>query len=59
MKAMTKTQLADAAGVSHKTLQRWLALHHKQLALLGVTPKTRLLPPTAVKLIADHYGIDI
>ena len=59
MKAMTKSQLADAAGVSLKTLQRWISNHREELFLLGVRERDRLLPPVAVKYISEQYGIDI
>ena len=45
MKAMSKSQLAAAAGVSIKTFQRWLVRHSEELALLGVKP-ARQTPAT-------------
>ena len=59
MTAMTKAQLAMAAGVSVKTLQRWLSRHSYELAMLGVRPRDKLLPPVAVKYVAEQYGIDL
>ena len=46
MKSMSKAQLADAAGVSMKTL-------------LGVRPRDKVLPPVAVRYVAEQYGIDL
>ena len=59
MKAMSKSQLAAAAGVSIKTFQRWLVRHSEELALLGVKPLDKLLPPVAVKFIVEQYCIDL
>ena len=59
MIAMTKAQLAAAAGVSVKPLQRWLSRHSDELAMLGVRPRDKLLPPVAVKYVAEQYGIDL
>ena len=56
---MTKAQLAMAAGVSVKTLQRWLSRHSEELAMLGVRPRDKLLPPVAVKYVAEQFVIDL
>ena len=56
---MSKSQLAAAAGVSIKTFQRWLVRHSEELALLGVKPRDKLLPPVAVKFIIEQYCIDL
>ena len=56
---MSKSQLAAAAGVSIKTFQRWLVRHSEELAILGVRPRDKLLPPVAVRYIAEQYGIDL
>ena len=59
MKAMSKSQLAAAAGVSIKTFQRWLVRHSEELALLGAKPRDKLLPPVAAKFIVEQYCIDL
>ena len=59
MKSMSKAQLADAAGVSVKTLQRWLSRHSDELDMLGVRPRDKVLPPVAVRYVAEQYGIDL
>ena len=56
---MSKAQLADAAGVSVKTLQRWLSRHSDELAMLGVRPRDKVLPPVAVRCGAEQYGLDL
>ena len=59
MRAMTKSELADRAGVSVNTLNRWCKPFRQELEAMGLTPKRRLLPPVAVKLIAERLCIDI
>ena len=61
MRAMTKSQLAKAAGVSMRTLRRWLADPYiqKQLSALQLKKQQVKLPPRAVQIIVEHYSIDI
>ena len=59
MKSMTKQQLADKAGVSLNTLNRWCKPLQKELEDIGVQPNARLLPPVAVKFIAEKFCIDL
>ena len=59
MKAMSKQQLADKAGVSINTLNRWCKPFYKDLEAMGLPPKARVLPPIAVKFIAEKFCIDV
>lgn len=59
MKAMLKSELAMAAGVSRRTFTRWLSSNRDTLAKAGITPDMRLIPPKGVELICDLYGIDL
>jgi len=61
MKAMTKSQLARAAGVSEQTLRVWLRAPQirQKLAPLKLKKQQILLPPAAVQIIANHYVIKI
>ena len=59
MKSMTKQQLADRAGVSLNTLNRWCKPFQSELEALGLQPKARLLPPVVVKYIAERLCIDV
>ena len=58
-RAMYKSELAQAAGVSQRTFSRYVQLQQAELKKLGVTPQTRLLPPKAVKLLCDNLCIEI
>ena len=58
MRSYFKNELARAAGVSYRTFQRWLSQQSETLAKWGVTPRTQMLPPVAVKWICGQYGID-
>lgn len=59
MRAMNKNEMAMCAGVSSRTFSRWLAAYKNDLLKLGVTPKTRLLPPKAVMFLSEMLGIDV
>lgn len=58
MQAMYKSDLAARAGVSTRTLQRWLDPLKGELKALGVTEKTRLLNASAVRLICERFAIE-
>ena len=59
MKSMSKQQLADKAGVSLSTFNRWCKPLQQQLEHLGMIPGARLLPPNVVKYLADRFCIDL
>ena len=59
MKSMLKSELAERAGVSLSTFGRWLKRHTEELERMGVTPRTKVLPPIAVRSVCERYGIDI
>ena len=59
MKAMSKQQLADAAGISVDTLRKWLTPHKKKLETLGMTQKMRVIPPSVVAFIIETFCIDV
>ena len=58
-KAMYKYELARAAGVSVKVLNRWLESHRQQLAAFGVGKYDKMLPPTAVRYICSTFDIEL
>ena len=56
---MSKQQLADRAGVSLNTLNRWCKPFRRELEAMGLQPNTRMLPPVIVKFIAEKLCIDL
>lgn len=59
MKAKSKSELAAAAGVSLDTLRKWLKACQGDLEAVGYDPRARVLPPSAVKFLAEKYCIDV
>ena len=56
---MSKQQLADRAGVSLKTLNRWLQPYRDELAAMGYNPSMRVLHPRIVKFISETFCIEL
>ena len=56
---MYKFELAAYAGISTKTLRRWMNSCQSELDDMGVTRESKLLPPGAVKLLCEKFAIDI
>ena len=56
---MSKSELAQAAGISVDTLMRWLKPHSQQLEALGMRPGMRVLPPKVVTYIVETLCIDV
>ena len=56
-KSMHKYELADAAGVSMFIFRKWLQACEEDLTRLGCKKTQKLLPPIAVKLVCEKYGI--
>lgn len=56
---MYKCELARAAGVSERTLRRWMARHGRELQRLGAGRHAQLLPPGAVRFLCEMYVIDL
>ena len=59
MKSAYKYELADAAGVSRMTFQRWLKENRSRLSCFGVKPTSHMLPSGAVEWVCREYGIDL
>ena len=59
MKAMTKQQLADCAGVSDRTLMNWCEPFRSELERMGMKPSSRVLPPHVVKYLSELFCIDV
>lgn len=59
MKAMSKQQLADCAGVSVTTLMNWCRPFRDELMRMGMQPNAKVLPPHIVKYITEKFCIDV
>ncbi len=59
MKAMSKSELADRAGVSVNTLMNWCRPFREELAQMGMLPNAKVLPPHIVKFITNKFCIDV
>lgn len=59
MKAMSKAELANAAGVSRDTFRRWLMTDAEFLRKQGVKPTAKVLPPQVVSYLIDKYCIEL
>ncbi len=59
MKSMSKSELADRAGVSVNTLMNWCKPFRQELSAMGMLPNAKVLPPRIVKFITDKFCIDV
>ena len=59
MKAMLKSELAAAAGVTHDTFRRWLHSDADYLRSQGLGPKAKMLPPQVVRYLSEKYDIEL
>ena len=58
MKSKTKSEIAQAAGISSELLRRWMMEHRNVISAMGVRPTRRLLPPKVVRYICSELGIE-
>ena len=58
IRSMTRKELAQLAGVSERTLRRWLHSNHNQQIAAGYQASQRKLPPRVVKYLMEFYGIE-
>ena len=56
---ISKSKLAELAGVSQRTFTRYLATRRPVLDAMGISPKAQKLPPQAVRYICEDYCIDL
>ena len=56
---MTRTQMANCAGVCLETFSNWLKPHQTVLTAMGYPPGKRSIPPNVVAWIAETFCIDI
>ena len=58
MKSKTKSEIAQAAGISTELLRRWMMEHRNVIGAMGVKPTRRLLPPKVVRYMCRELGIE-
>ena len=56
---MTRQQIACQAGVTVKTLSKWMKPFKQELEAIGLRPGMIVLPPNIVKWIAEKFCIDL
>jgi len=56
-RAMSKAELAQAAGVSQDTFRQWL--HRIEAEVPDYDKKQRLLTPAQVKVVSERLCIDL
>ena len=59
MKAMSKSELAQRAGVSVNTLRSWMVPYAEELKKMGLRPNQKVMPPIIVKFLAEKLCIDL
>ena len=59
MKSMSKSQLAEHAGVSVRTLMNWCEPFRPELTKMGMSPNAKVLPPHIVKFICEKFDIEV
>ena len=59
VKSMSKSQLAECAGVSVRTLMNWCEPFRPELTKMGMSPNAKVLPPHIVKFISETFDIEV
>lgn len=59
MKSYYKSEIAQLAGVSKRTLQRWMAAHRDELLKRGFNVHAKFVAPRALQYIAEEYCIEL
>ncbi|MBR5237885.1 MAG: helix-turn-helix domain-containing protein [Paludibacteraceae bacterium] len=55
---MTKSEFAQHAGISRRTLARWCKEQSNVLRVLHVKPTARVLNPIAILFLCDYFCVD-
>ena len=59
MKSFSKSELANCAGVTVKTLMNWCKPYQSELESMGLRPNAKVLTPRIVEFIVHKFCIDI
>lgn len=58
-KSATLKELADVAGVSRKTMSRWMKPIVPRLKEIGFKKNMKVLTPSMVEIICNHLALDM
>ncbi len=58
-RAMRKSELAKCAGIPKRTFTRYIKLQQPMLSAIGVSSRTQILPPKAVKMLCEALDIEL
>ena len=58
MKSKSKSEIAQAAGISTELLRRWMMVHRREIGAMGVKSTRQVLPPKVVRYMCRELGID-
>jgi len=59
MKLYYKNEVAQLAGVSVRTLERWMARNRQKLLSLGYRQMDKFVHPKALEWMCQEYCIDM
>lgn len=59
MKRYYKSEIAQMAGVSLRTLQRWMVAHREELVKRGFGVHDKFVSPRALKYIVEEYCVSL
>ena len=59
MKSMSKSELADRAGVTVRTMMTWCEPYRQELERMGMKPAAKVLPPHIVKFLSEKFCINV
>lgn len=56
-KGISKAEFCEDANISPSKLREWLKANMEELKKFGVQERTKVLPPGAVRLLAEKYQV--
>ena len=56
---MSKSELADRAGVTVRTMMTWCEPYRQELERMGMKPTAKVLPPHIVKFLSEKFCINL
>jgi len=56
---ITKSQIRKAANCPKRSFSRWIKLQQPELSKMGITPKTKKLPPEVARFLCKQLDIEL